>query len=81
MLVLFHMQMIGYKVLLKNICPYAPLKLQVIMKMFLLFWLLDITYLCLHHNYICLIFCVSQKIKTDDSLILKFIQKLRTMGY
>jgi hypothetical protein len=27
------MQMIGYKVLLKNIHPYAPLKLQVIIKM------------------------------------------------
>ncbi len=53
LLVPFHMQMIGHKVLLKTIRPYAPLKLQVIIKIVVLFWLLDITYLCLHHNYIC----------------------------
>jgi hypothetical protein len=53
-----------------------PLKLQVIMKNVVLFWLLDITYLCLHYNYICLRFCLSQKnTKTDDSSILKFIFK------
>lgn len=41
-----------------------------------LFWLLDITYLCLHYNYICLRFCLSPKnTKTDDSSILKFIFK------
>ncbi len=53
-----------------------------------LFWLLDITYLCLHYNYICLRFCLhynyiclrfclsQKKTKTDDSSILKFIFKI-----
>jgi hypothetical protein len=75
------MQMIGYKVLLKNICPpMPPTKTSSNHENVVLFWLLDITYLCLHYNYICLRFCLSQKHQNwwffDFEI---YFQKLRTM--